>query len=333
MSAQALSLPKTQSNPLRPFDMRRDLLPVADLVELCFAESLDADGRLYIRQMRQAAQGPLLEALGSRELPMSGYVWQDGGAVVGNLSLIPHRHAGRRLYLIANVAVHPDYRRHGIARALTQAALQELERRRPLQETWLQVDEINQAAVNLYRGMGFVEKARRTSWRARPIIERIGLTTPGKARTRHPADWPLQQEWLAASYPQEVRWQLPLELKLLQPGWRGALERAFNERRVSQWSAELGGKLVGVLSWQTSSLEADRLWLAVETKHQDEAIPVLMEEAFKELHLGRSLALNYPSGLAAKTLQAAGFHAARTLIWMEYPWNLSKTNRVDQQPQ
>src|SRR3972149_2661349 len=120
MSAQALTLPKPKASQLRPFDLRRDLLPVADLVELCFAESLDADGRLYIRQMRQAAAGPGM-ALGSAT-SMSGFVWVEEGSLVGNLSLIPHHYGRRRLYLIANVAVHPDHRRHGIARTLTQAA-------------------------------------------------------------------------------------------------------------------------------------------------------------------------------------------------------------------
>ena len=327
MNAQALRLSKSKSNPLRPFDLRRDLLPVADLVELCFADSLDADGRLYIRQMRQAAQGHLVDLAGAengRGLPMSGFVWHEEGYLVGNLSLVPHRYGKRGLYLIANVAVHPDYRRRGIARALTEAALEEVERSdRP--ETWLQVDEQNIAAVALYRGMGFVEKARRTSWRGWP---QTGMANgqPGQfgLRPRHPADWPTQLDWLKASYPEEVRWQLPLDLKLLEPGWRGALRRAFSERHIAQWSATREGNLLGVLTWQSSTLDADRLWLAADPEQEEAVIPLLMEQAYARLQPRRGLALNYAGGRAMKALTACGFKATRTLIWMAYPWGVAK---------
>jgi hypothetical protein len=40
----------TSSSHLRAFDVRHDLDAVADLVEVCFADTLDADGRRYIQQ-------------------------------------------------------------------------------------------------------------------------------------------------------------------------------------------------------------------------------------------------------------------------------------------
>lgn len=318
MAAQALTLNQTSPRNLRSFDIRRDLLPVADLVELCFAESLDADGRMYIRQMRQAARnGPLL--MSQADLPMSGYVWQEGSEVVGNLSLIPHRYGGKRMMLIANVAVHPDHRRHGIARALTQAALEDI-RRRGMSETWLQVDDTNPPAVNLYQRMGFVERMKRTSWRAIPQPDRATGTGEVTIRPRQTQDWGQQQRWLHANYPEDVRWQLPLDFKLLQPGWRGALERALRERQVEQWSAVQGKKLSGVVSWQSSTLEADRLWLAAPEGSEEEAIPALMRHMYPHLQPGRPLALNYPGGRGEEALKRSGFHAARTLIWMSYPW-------------
>jgi ribosomal protein S18 acetylase RimI-like enzyme len=320
VNAQAIAVNQSFPKNLRPFDIRRDLLPVADLVELCFADSLDADGRLYIRQMRQAAHsGPWLE-LGSRDVPLGGFVWQEDQRVVGNLSLIPHFHQGERLYLIANVAVHSDHRRRGIARALTQAALEHLELRSQ-RETWLQVDEDNPAAVNLYRSMGFREQVRRTSWRTRP---QRSLAVSGKVELnlRHclPSDWSLQQTWLLKNYPSEVRWQLPLDFKLLQPGLKGGLQRLFSERQVLQWSVEDNHGILAVLSWQSSTLENDRLWLASEPGLEDEAIPILAQHIHANLLTSRPLALNYPAGRAQKVLTNSGFQAARTLIWMDYPW-------------
>lgn len=323
MSAQALSLSRSFPGNLRTFDIRRDLVPVADLVELCFAKSLDADGRLYIRQMRQAARsGPLLDlaSAGNRDLPLGGFVWQEGNRVVGNLSLIPHTYSGKRLYLIANVAVHPEHRKRGIARALTQAALDELARRRHA-ETWLQVDENNPAAVNLYLTMGFREKVRRTSWRTRP---QRTLTVSGKSdiklRNRHSSVWSIQKSWLQKNYPAEVRWQLPLDFNLLQPGLKGELQRLFSERQVQQWSVEDNQGITGVLSWQSSSLENDRLWLASETGMEEDAIPILAQHIHAVLPVNRPLALNYPAKRAQKALSNSGFQAVRTLIWMDYPW-------------
>jgi ribosomal protein S18 acetylase RimI-like enzyme len=325
MTAQAVSLPRIVPGNLRPFDISRDLLPVADLVELCFADSLDADGRLYIKQMRQAARnGPFLELAGGpgslRDLPMSGYVWQEDDRVVGNLSLIPHRRNGERLYLIANVAVHPDFRKRGIARALTQATMEALERRGQ-KETWLQVDETNTAAVNLYSSLGFRERLRRTSWRMLPQRELVVGSAAGlELRLRRPSDWSLQKEWLLNNYPTDVRWQLPLDINLLRPGLKGGLTRLFSERQILQWSAVDGNELLGVLSWQSSTLEADRLWLAADNEKEERAIPLLTRHANAMLRQGRILALNYPALRAKETFERSGFQAVRTLIWMDFPW-------------
>lgn len=322
MCAQALALQPTAASKVRPFNIHKDLLAVANLVELCFAGSLDADGRMYINQMRQAAgNAGILDAVSRREMPLGGFVWTEGKRLVGNLSLVPHRHEGKRMHLIANVAVHPDFRRHGIARALTLAALQDV-RSRGRQETWLQVDERNPAAVALYRGMGFEERTRRTSWRMYPQRELLAEAKPSAVRIRRPADWQQQLEWLKASYPRDVRWQLPIDFTLMEPGWRGSLERALSERQLRQWSAESDGKLQGVLCWQSSSLESDRLWLATpaQAEHEEQAVATLLRKAHSTLTPGRSLALNYPAGRAVEALVNAGMHATRTLIWMSYPW-------------
>ncbi|MCW5876393.1 MAG: GNAT family N-acetyltransferase [Anaerolineales bacterium] len=323
MSAQALSIPQEFPSNLRRFDIRRDLNAVADLVELCFANSLDADGRLYIQQMRDAARsGPLLDlaaSSGRTDLPLNGFVWQEGERVVGNLSLIAQRHAGQRLYLIANVSVHPEHRRRGIAEALTQAALQDLVARgRP--KTWLQVDADNPAAVELYRKIGFRERMQRTSWRLLWQPSPNLPETHARPRARKTQDWARQQEWLDANYPADLRWQLPLEPVALQPGLRGSLERALSARQIEQWSAVQNGRLLGVLSWQSSAMEADHLWLAAPPKSEAAALPALVAEAAQRLYSYRPLSLNYPAGRAVEALEQCGFRAVRTLIWMDYPW-------------
>lgn len=323
MSASTAHFPvSTRPANLRPFDARRDLLAVADLVELCFAPTLDSDGYQYIRQMRQAARaGRWLPAQpADLDAPLMGMVWVEDGVLVGNLSLIPQHLGSRTRYLIANVAVHPNHRGRGIAALLTQAALEDV-RSRGRAEAWLQVDQNNETAVNLYRRLGFVEKMRRTSWRGWP--QAAPPESSIRIRKRIDADWGMQNIWLDALYPADVRWQLPLKTSALRPGWQASLQRLFGDPRTVHWSAVHGDRLQAVLSWQSSTLEADRLWLAADPHDAQPPLAQLLASASRQLRRDRKLALNYPAGLAAEAMQAAGFSALRTLIWMRYPWEVS----------
>ncbi|MFA5874951.1 MAG: GNAT family N-acetyltransferase, partial [Anaerolineales bacterium] len=124
----AIAAPITAQIPqLRPLNIVRDLPGVADLVEKCFADTIDADGRNYIQQMRRAGQDNVFmrwasSAVETASMPLSGYIWEENGDIIGNVSLIPYRRARKKIYLIANVAVRPEYRNRGIGRTLTLAA-------------------------------------------------------------------------------------------------------------------------------------------------------------------------------------------------------------------
>src|SRR5512138_2452722 len=119
----ALSQPQAterRGDGLQPTNFTRDLHQIADLVELCFEPHLDVGGRSAISEMRALSYiWPLiwLLALLDRWLPGlgSGYVWRHEGKVIGNISLYragKHPDLGPG-FLIANVAVHPDWRRRG----------------------------------------------------------------------------------------------------------------------------------------------------------------------------------------------------------------------------
>ncbi len=56
--------------------------------------------------------------------------------------------------MILRLAVHPDYRRQGVAKALLEAAFEEL-RRQGLSEVVLDVDVVKGGAQKLYEEMGF----------------------------------------------------------------------------------------------------------------------------------------------------------------------------------
>ena len=323
MNAQALAVKEAPPANLRAFDIRSDLLAVADLVELCFKESLDADGRLYIHQMRKTARsGRLLSlaaaASGRMDTPPGGFVWLESRELVANLSLIPVYTQGISRYLIANVAVHPDFRRRGIARSLTQAAIAHAQRSRA-KEIWLQVDAANQPAQKLYRGMGFEQRAHRASWQTKPDPD---LASPNhaaiKVRNQQKADWQQHRRWLDELYPKLIRWNLPLDIKQFQPGWRGSIQRFIREKHGQQWAAHKEDKLVGVLSWQSSSLQTDRLWFASSPEVEAEALPQLLSQAYLNLRPERSFVLNYPAGRGVSLFEKTGFELVRSLIWMQY---------------
>jgi ribosomal protein S18 acetylase RimI-like enzyme len=317
---------------MRPFDVRRDLNAVADLVEQCFADTLDNDGRRYIDQMHSAASNPRLLRLaamvGDRApLPLNGYVWEEGGRVVGNLSLIPFINQGQRLYLIANVAVAPPYRRQGIARALTRTAIQHA-RQRGGRAVWLHVREENDAAFRLYYSLGFRERARRTTWESTLGTgtapgQDAGAEQAGSVRVVSPraSDWPQQRAWLSHTYPAEISWHLPLNLNALRLDLWGGLYRFFANTPVTQWAALRREQLLGVLSWQLVQGRHDYLWLAAEPLYAEQAVRALMPSVHRYFNNHRTFLLDYPAGRAVEALQENGFQVHQTLIWMAIPFN------------
>ena len=321
----------TYSHPsknIRPFDVWRDLLPVADLIERGFADRLSREGEALVRKMRSSARDKrfkrwAVRAAGRVSMPLSGFVWEEDQDVLGNLSFIPFRSFWRNHYLIANVAVHPDYQRRGIGRALVQRALQDLDARE-LDGIWLQVEDINQTAVDLYLQAGFQERARRTTWILEP--QRSQEIPPplyqqeAMIQNRPPRHWRLQKEWLEKTYPKTLRWYFPFEFWCMRGGFWGTLAQILLEGpSTRQWSAvQTTGELAGVLTWQASAGYADRLWLASPPERVDLALRTFFPTLTHLERFGRPLRLNYPAGRAVPHLQQAGFTPLRTLIWMRW---------------
>ena len=139
---------------LRPLDLRRDLSGVAALMNICFGSGLDAQGRGAVREMEWLSHsGPFLWLVGSMPNAWQiGFVWIEDGKVIGNINTQASE-GDAATWLIANVAVHPDYRRRGIARALTEAAM-DLAHKKGARQINLQVNHENESARRIYESLG-----------------------------------------------------------------------------------------------------------------------------------------------------------------------------------
>lgn len=76
---------------------------------------------------------------------------------------------------VTNVAVHSDYRRRGLGRALVTALITEAKRRR-LSLLHLEVREGNTAARSLYEGLGFVIDGKRKGYYRHPTEDAVLMT-------------------------------------------------------------------------------------------------------------------------------------------------------------
>lgn len=304
-------------------------MAVADLIEVCFENTLDEDGREYLRQMRWSARDMthLSWLQGSAEriaMPLFGFVWEEHGRIVGNLSLIPMLRGGRPTYLIANVAVHPDYRRQGIGQQLTQTAIDHLRERR-VHTAWLQVRDDNPVAYHLYRSLGFVEQARRSAWQSSGVPRMHHALSHGiSIRRRSMQDWDQHSEWLREVYPPELSWNMPINIGSFSPAPLRLLMRWLRGESQEHWAAWRGEYPIGFVSWEPMRASSDPLWLATQPEYEDEAIFSLLPYARAMLAgKGKPLSVNYPAGRGDEAFRQAGFVNFQTLVWMSIEINPS----------
>jgi ribosomal protein S18 acetylase RimI-like enzyme len=316
---------------LRPLNIVRDLPGVADLVEKCFADTMDAEGRNYIQQMRHAGQDNAFlrwasSAVETVSMPLSGYIWEEHGEIIGNVSLIPYRHSRKKYYLIANVAVRTEDRRRGIGRSLTIAAMQHA-RQRHANETWLHVRADNPGAIELYRSLGFIELARRTTWRATPDRNADPTRLGTLIIPRTALDWPEQEDWLHRLYPELLTWYQSIPWLSLRPGLGPMLYRFLSDLNVHHWVARTDNTNSAVLSWQAMTGKNDFLWAAVPPEGSDRALTALLLHARRVLTWRQKLTLEFPAGQYNASIEASGFQPYRTLLWMKSDETLAGEKR------
>ncbi len=329
MASITVQSQRSPAGPLRPLNILHDLPQVADLIELCFASTIDDEGQSYLEQMRRASRdNEFLRWAGrvvdTTSMPLSGFVWQENGRIVGNTSLVYQNYGSRKIAMIANVATHPDYRRRGIGKALTEGAMQHA-RRKGAKELWLHVRDDNPTAIRIYEELGFRERGRRTTYNSKPgspIPGLFGQETPGAPASNvvvsapRGRDWPLQRAWLNRAHPQELSWYSRWDWDRLSPDIWSWLYRNLVDFNIRQWAALRGSKLLATVSWMPSVHMNNMLWIGVEPNGDAEGLRNALGAARYDLSHYRRLVIEYPAGEMVDAIQSAGFEADRTLIWM-----------------
>jgi ribosomal protein S18 acetylase RimI-like enzyme len=280
---------------------------VADLIEIAFGGNLDPTGRRMVREMRALGRMGWIGWLASQLLlpPAArpkGFVWIEDQRLVGNASLLPVKNHPQR-WVMANVAVHPEHRRRGIARAMTNACLS-MAKAGGARSIVLQVERDNQAAQILYASMGFRPLKTRANWRR---ASRLNLELGGELaaiRPRGKDEWRDQIELARKTFPEGVIWPYPLTAAVFRKG--------RNTRHWLYWS---GQQLLGSLTVREGSIQ--RFMLIVDPDVQGQIGIELIKHGLRHMRGEKAaVLLDYPIDESSEGLAAYGFRADRALTWM-----------------
>ena len=308
--------------PIRKVNPDTDFEQIANLIEICFGAQMDEDGQEYLRQIRRAAKNNnyLNWVRGSNEwvqLPLHGYVYLEGERIIGNVTLVPFQKSGKWVYLICNVAVHPEFRQRGIGRILTRRGLEHI-RQQKASAAWLQVREDNLPAIHLYETEGFQPRAVRTLWRNRPETDLAPDPIPGlNVQLRRRKDWPLQKDWLEHTYPEVVAWNLPFRADAFAPGIWKQLVYYVRGDHVENWVARRDNETVGAVSWSESPYPMESIWPVVKTPEDQPTLEALLRYMRPRIPRRHPITVNYPAGQGEEAFTRTGYSKQNTLIWME----------------
>ncbi len=238
---------RTQSH-VRPMHVRQDARQVIALLELVFNQHLRGAGHHTI-----SPGFSIKDFLSGREQIVPGFVYSINKRIVGNVSLLESKVKGR--YLVANVAVHPDFRRRGIARKMMVEVVRYIKNRGGHQIA-LQVETENQSAFTLYEQLGFTNVGEVRDWRMNWYALKTVASKPPISRSR-PDDYgefllrPLRPEDAKQAYqldksifPKELNWPDPPQSSYYRRGLKQSIQWFFSASNHEIWVAENQSKQI-----------------------------------------------------------------------------------------
>lgn len=320
-----IAFPATQvRDGLRPIDMSRDLPQVVELLKLVFGDSLEGEEHhLFGDSGANPVNGLVYRFHPVAARLSNGFVWQVDGRIVANATLLTTKTWDR--YLVANVAVHPSFRRQGIARGLMEAITANVKARGG-RVILLQVVKDNQPAIDLYASLGYRPIGNMTTWYA--TASRLREISDDSANAPAPRIEPLSsRRWRdaydldTAHVQADLNWPEPLQPDAYR---RTISQRALdflNGRQSETWSTiDAAGHLTGLATicgeWGRSYM----MTLRVRPEWAGHLERPLLAKAIRRLRYlpRRNVRMDHPEAdaMTSRLLQESNFSVQRTLTHM-----------------
>ncbi len=340
MVVSAIGRAESVAQGVQPFEPRRHLRQVAELVGRVFADEMDAEGRSALRELQWASRiTPFLGDLWSQlyfQDAVSGFVWVEEGRVIGNVTFQRDDWSGMR-WRISNVAVAPEYRGHGIARVLLRPALTAMTQ---WGAGWaiLQVRVDNQAARRVYQELGFTDVCREGIWKLNGRPPRPPADLPVTLQRLPALAWEARHALAKAARSPLAEWLQPLG----QEGYRMGLSRLAGETlgrltglyRVERWGLARAGLLLGAVEARMDEVGGvGSLRFDVHPQARGELEAALVARGLAYLAGGLPAAItawhsaDHAEGVAA--VEAAGFRAERVLLTMRREITAADATRAE----
>ncbi len=330
MVARAIDQTRANFRGARAFEQRTDLFAVGRLLE----EAFRPEHNFPFSDL------PLLRAIGiwmwtlnytpSFPESLNGFVWIEDGRIVGNVTLGFDQGCGDRYY-ISNVAVKPEYRRQGIARALMQVTLEHCHAHAG-KLVLLNVRPNNSGAIQLYRDLGFKALEMRGEWilapaRSHRTARQLADTIPGLRPLAH-ADDRAVPDLMRATVPPAV-----LAYRPRQNDFEQNLDDRMNEwfadiflqQSSRRWVVERDGRLAALLMMRAQRVfSPHRLTLAVHPDFRGTLEADLVQFAlnqltpFPEREVFIEGVSTHPQAITALEQSGFTFKSGLTLMQLEF---------------
>jgi GNAT superfamily N-acetyltransferase len=240
MIAVPVSVIGQQASGPRPIDLNKDSRQILNLLDMAFGPIPRGRGQRMLITPSAMNTGSLFGSrIGSYFGNVApGFVWEEGGRIVGTLSLLEARKPGR--YLVANVAVNPQYKRRGIATGLMISTMDYI-RSLGGHEVLLQVERDNDAANSLYsalnyRSLGEVNRWEATSIRLRLVASPANLDIHIRPASHRDAEAAFLLD--RRCMPFDLRWPNPPEPKMYEKSLWRRFSDLLNGRKMDIWVAD-----------------------------------------------------------------------------------------------
>ena len=317
-----VTFPARQTNSgLRPLNPNKDIPQVVELLREVFGQEVDGEGAIFGTVMDSQNPSFLWRFDPALARLSPGYVWEADNKISGNVTLIPSNPKGR--YLIANVAVHPNYRRRGIARMLMNAAMRDVLNRRG-REIYLQVESGNDKAISLYKSLGFDRLGEMTTWQT--SVSRIrelppNDRPPAKVQTLPGKKWKEAYQLDCQALDPNLVWPEPERSDYYKMGlWRRFFGFMNGHQIQTYVTLENDSQLSGLASIKNDWGRSHEIKMRVHPRKQGELEEALLNCAIKRVrYLARRnirLIHNANDEVMNQLLPAANFTRQRILTHM-----------------